>query len=67
MQVKDTGLGMGDSSGQVKSYTGHDFNKRVCLVHADTLTNVLLVLLLCMVHLHVQTSRTVPTLNKLSI
>ena len=37
------------------------------LVHADTLTHVLLVLLLYMVHLHVRTRRTVPTLNKLSI
>ena len=37
------------------------------LVHAHILTYVLLVLLLCMVHLQVQTKRTVPTLNKLSI
>ena len=30
MQVKDTGVRMGDSSGQFKSYTCHDFNKGVC-------------------------------------
>ena len=30
MQVKDTGVGMEDSSGQFKSYTCHDFNKGVC-------------------------------------